>query len=170
MRELLARVINVFRRGGLERQTETELRFHLEMETEARMRRGLSRAEAERQARLRAGFISTASEAVRDQRGLGWFDGLGTDLHEAWVALRRRPSFLLTAGATLAAAVAVNTLVFAIVYGVLLRPILPYPEPDRLVRIFEQSAPEPKFPVSIYNYLEDLKSEPHAVRHRALHP
>lgn len=87
----------------------------------------------------------------------GTFEGIGMDFRQAWTALRRRPGFFLTAGGALAAAVAVNTLVFAVVYGVLLRS-LPYPHPDRLVRVFEQSASQPKFPVSIYNYQEDLKS------------
>ncbi len=158
MRELLSRFTNpLFRRRALERQTEAEMRFHLEMETEAGMRRGLSRSEAEREARIRAGSFDSATEAVRDQRGLGWLDGSLTDLRQAWTALCRRPGYLLTAGAVLASAVTVNTLVFTMLYGVLLRP-LPYREPDRLVRIFEWSAPQPKFPLSIYNYLEDAKS------------
>jgi predicted permease len=85
-----------------------------------------------------------------------FLDGLAIDLRQGWTALRRRPGFLLTAGGAAAVAVAVNTLVFAIAYGVLLRP-LPYRDPARLVRIYEQSAPQPKFPLSIYNYLEDVR-------------
>ncbi len=94
---------------------------------------------------------------METQRGLGWLDGVAVDLRQAWAALRRRPGFLVTAGGALASAVAVTTLVFTMVYGVLLRP-LPYRDPDRLVRIFEQSASRPKFPVSIYNYQEDVRS------------
>jgi predicted permease len=157
LREVLARALTPFRRRKLDRQTEAEMRLHLELETEAGLRRGLTRTEAERQARLRAGSLSASSEAVRDQRGLGWLDGAGVDLRQGWTALRRHPGFLLTAGGTLACAVAVNTLVFTIVYGVLFRP-LPYREPDRLVRIFEQSVPEPKFPLSIYNFQEFVRS------------
>ena len=156
-RELLSRVLGLFRRRQLEHQTEAEMRFHLDMETEAGMRRGLSRPEAERQARIRAGSVPSSLEAVHDQRGFEWLDGAAADLRQAWTALRRRPGFLVTAGGALAAAVAVTTLVFTMVYGVLLRP-LPYRDPDRLVRIFEQSASRPKFPVSIYNYQEDVRS------------
>ena len=95
-------------------------------------------------------------------------DGSAIDLRQAWTALRRRRGFLFVAGGALAAAVAVNTLVFTIAYGVLFRP-LPYCDPSRLVRIFEQSAPQPKFPLSIYNYLEDVRSNRNASRDRPLH-
>ena len=45
--------------------------------------------------------------------------------------LRRTPVFTVTAVLTLALAIAVNTAVFSVVDGVLLKP-LPYPRPDRL--------------------------------------
>jgi macrolide transport system ATP-binding/permease protein len=157
LREILSRALNPFRRQKLERQTEAEMRFHLEMETEAGIRRGLPRSEAERAARIRAGSVGASMEEVRDQRGLGWFDGISVDIRQAWIALRRRPGFLLVAVGALASAVAVNTLVFTMVYGVLLQP-LPYRDPASLVRVFESSAPQPKFPLSIYNYQEDRRS------------
>jgi predicted permease len=50
--------------------------------------------------------------------------------------LRRRPVFALTAVATLALGVGAVTAMFAIVYGVLLKP-LPYREPTRLVQLWE---------------------------------
>jgi predicted permease len=157
LREVFVRALTPFRRRGLGRQTEDEMRFHLEMEAEAAMRTGVERSEAERMARIRVGSVTSSMEMVREQRGLGWLDGAAVDVRQAWKALLRHRTFLFTAGGTLAAGVAVNTLVFGMVYGVLLRP-LPYREPERLVRVFEQSSPQPKFPVSIYNYKEDVRS------------
>ena len=149
----LRRLFMKARLRPLDRQTEEEMRFHLEMETNAGVRRGLSREEAGREARLRAGSVGSAIEDVRDQRGLGWLDGSLMDIRHAANALRRQPGFLLTAGGALAAAVAINTLIFTIISGVLLSP-LPYPQPDRLVRIYESSARNPKWPLSIFNYLK----------------
>ncbi|MFW6012264.1 MAG: ABC transporter permease [bacterium] len=50
-------------------------------------------------------------------------------------SLSRRPGFALTAVITLALGVGVNVVLFSAIHAVLLRP-LPYPEPDRLVRLF----------------------------------
>ncbi len=140
----------------LDRQSTEEMKFHLDLETEAGIRAGLSPGEAARRARIRAGVIEASLDEVRDQRGLGWFDGSLMDFRHAASSLRRQPGFLFTAGGALAAAVAINTLIFTIINGVLLSP-LPYPQPERLVRIYEWSAHNPKFPVSIYNYLEDKR-------------
>ncbi|HEV8261955.1 MAG TPA: ABC transporter permease, partial [Burkholderiales bacterium] len=157
LREILWRVLAALRRRKLDAETELELRAHLELETEAAMRRGLTRAQAEREARLRAGAIPAALEQVRDQRGLGWLYGTMLDLRHACAALRRHPGFTLVLVTALAFAVAVNTLIFALADGVLLRP-LPYPDPDRLVRVFEWTPRNPKFPISILNYLEDRRA------------
>src|SRR5260370_5947439 len=157
LREWFWRVLSQFRRRELDRQSVAEMRFHLDTEIEAGIRRGLSRDQAEREAHLRAGHIAAALEDVRDQRSLGWLDGTWMDFHHAWSGLRRRPAFLFSARGPLTAAVAINTLIFTVVNGVILRP-LPYPAPERLVRVFEMSARNPKFSLSILNYLEDKRA------------
>ncbi|HEY6393321.1 MAG TPA: ABC transporter permease [Bryobacteraceae bacterium] len=154
LREWFWRVMSQLRRRELDRQSIAEMRFHLDTEIEAGIRRGLTREQAEREAHLRAGHIAAALEDVRDERSLGWLDGAWMDLRHAWSGLRRRPAFLFAAGGALTAAVAINTLIFTVVNGVILRP-LPYPAPERLVRVFEMSPRNPKFSMSIFNYLED---------------
>jgi putative ABC transport system permease protein len=61
-------------------------------------------------------------------------DALLQDLRVGWRALRRTPGFTAIAALTIALGIAVNTIVFGLVYGLLLRP-LPFPGADRLVRI-----------------------------------
>ncbi len=58
-------------------------------------------------------------------------EDLARDLRFAVRLLRRSPAFTVTAGLTLALAIAINTAIFTVVDAVLLKP-LPYPEPSRL--------------------------------------
>lgn len=64
--------------------------------------------------------------------GSGWMQ----DLRLGYRALRARPGASLTIVLTVAVAVGATTSVFSLVNAVLLRP-LPYPEPDRLVRVWQ---------------------------------
>ena len=53
----------------------------------------------------------------------------------SWRALRRAPSFTVPAVVTIALGIGAATAVFSLVYAILLRPF-PYPDADRLVRVF----------------------------------
>ncbi|MGE0552190.1 MAG: ABC transporter permease [Gemmatimonadales bacterium] len=92
--------------------------------------------------RLRAHLIfdllrSAAREwrdALGGSRRPGRTSLIGTDVRHLARWLARTPGFALSALATLALGVGATTAIFALVYGVLLRP-LAYPEPDRLALI-----------------------------------
>ena len=68
----------------------------------------------------------------------GALSGLGSDVRGALRFLARRPGFTLVAVATLALGIGVNTAVFSLVRGVLLRP-LPYAEPEHLLSLVYNS-------------------------------
>ena len=59
------------------------------------------------------------------------------DVRYAVRGLRRQPGFALAAVSILALAIGATTAVSSLVYGVLIRP-LPFPDPDRLVRLWEE--------------------------------
>ena len=61
---------------------------------------------------------------------------LARELAYAARLLRRSPGLSLLSVATMGAGIGVSAVLFALVNAIVLRP-LPYPEPDRLVRIFD---------------------------------
>lgn len=128
----------LWRRRQMERQLESELRFHVEQHTADLVARGLDPHEARRQAQLVLGGTEQVKEACRDARGTRWLEDLGQDLHYAFRTLRQKPAFATVALLTLAFGSGATTVMFTVVNGVLLKP-LPYPQPDRLVQLQEKT-------------------------------
>ena len=152
MRAWIRRLAGMLRRRGIIAEKQEELQFHFDMEVEAALRQGLSREEAIRRARWRAGLVSEGLESTRAALGIRWMDGMLADLRHAFRALTRNPAFGTVSVLVVAGTVAVNTLIFFMLDGVVLRA-LPYPSPERLVRLYDASPSSPKFPMSIGHFL-----------------
>jgi predicted permease len=77
------------------------------------------------------------------------------DLHLGARSLRSSPGFTAIAGTTLALGIGGVTALFSIVNGVLLSP-LPFPEPDRIVRVWNSYAADPldEIPLSVNEVYE----------------
>ena len=147
-RERARRRLRLWRdRGGVEREMDDEMRFHLEMEAADRLREGLPPDEARRAARRAFGGVERFKEEARDARGGRLLDDVAADVRYAARGLRRSPGFALTAILTLGLGIGATSAVFGAANAVLRDP-LPYPAPERLVRIFMQNSPTNRWTVS----------------------
>ena len=91
---LLHRIAALFRRRRLEKDLDDELRSHLEMAIELNARKGMSPADARREALRSFGGLEQTKEIYRDQRGLPMIETTLQDLRFGLRMLRRSPAFL----------------------------------------------------------------------------
>jgi hypothetical protein len=138
--DLRERLTALLFRGREERALDEELRFHLEMEEEANIRRGMSPEVAHRQAVRTLGGVERTKEAVREAQGLDLIEDLVRDVRFAFRSFARTPGFTVTAVLVLALGIGATTSIFSAVRAVVLRP-LPVAEPERLYMLWE-SDPE----------------------------
>jgi putative ABC transport system permease protein len=134
--EVRERLRSLAGRAEEERELEEELRFHLELDVEERVRAGATPAEARRAARAAFGPSRRAAEAVRDARGVGAVEDLGRDLRYGLRSLRRAPGFSVVVVLALGLGIGAATAMYSLVHGILLRP-LPYPAAEHLYTVFE---------------------------------
>jgi hypothetical protein len=92
LRRLFSSIGGRRRRRNIESETDDELQFHIEMETEANCARGLSMEEARRQALRDLGGVTQTREAVREVRAR-WLDAVWQDFRFALRRWRHRPGF-----------------------------------------------------------------------------
>ncbi len=138
LRAFARRLGALFHRDRLEDELADELRFHVEMEADANRAAGMDADEARRAALLKLGGLERTKALYREQRGLPSVESLVQDVHHAGRALRRSPGFTAVAVVSLALGIGANTAIFSVGNALVLRP-LPYPEPDQLVRLYENS-------------------------------
>ncbi|HBY61951.1 MAG TPA: hypothetical protein DEH78_19195, partial [Solibacterales bacterium] len=138
-----ARLRDLFRRLGAWRRAgdwdaglDEEMGFHLAKREERLREAGMAADEARGAARRAFGNPLRLREEARGAWLRPGVEALIQDLSLAARRMRRSPGYTLAGAGTLALAIGVCTAVFTLAHAVLLRP-LPFADPDRLVRIYE---------------------------------
>ena len=113
----------MFWRKRREQDLDRELRDHMALEAQEQDRRAL-------------GNLARVKEDVREAWGWMWLDRLWQDARYAIRSMGKDPAFAATAVLSLALGIGANTAIFTVVNAVLLKP-LPFPQPERLVQLWE---------------------------------
>ena len=92
-------------------------------------------------------------ESHRDERSVRWIDTFVRDVRYGVLLLLRDRGFSAIAVGVMAIGIGANAAMFSLVDAVLLKP-LPYPDPNRIVRVFEQPTPSSRNGISTLNLLD----------------
>ncbi len=143
LRGWLSRIAVMFRKREGEREFTAELESNLQLHVDDNLRRGLSPAEARRQALISLGGVEAAKEAHRDQRGGYWLEAFVQDVRFALRMLRKSPGFTVVAILTLALGIGANTAIFTAIDGIMLKS-LPVRDPRHLFLLHWNAHTRPK--------------------------
>src|ERR1051325_11250802 len=102
LRSALARTREVAQSQRVASEMDEELRFHLELEVEHNIARGMTADAARRAAVASFGGVQRFREETRDARGFVVFENIARDARVALRRMRRAPAFAFGAIATLA--------------------------------------------------------------------
>jgi putative ABC transport system permease protein len=148
-------------RVPLDQEIDEEVAFHLDMRTRELVERGMDPETAREVAISRLGDLASLKRTCvdlgrkrdREMRLTQWLQEFRDDVKFANRQLRRSPAFTFIAAITLALGIGANSAIFALVDATLLRP-LPFPEPERLVMVWERSNTSPRSGVAPLNLLD----------------
>jgi putative ABC transport system permease protein len=129
--------------SDIEADVDDEVRFHLEMRARVYEARGLPSDDARRAAAERFGDVQGIGGALRahdrrrerGRRRQEYMSDLTNDLRYGLRAFVRAPAFTTVALLTIALGIGATTAIYSVVQAVILRK-LPYPESDRLVKVW----------------------------------
>ena len=145
---------NIRHREGLDEDLDAELGAYFDAIVADKIRSGAIREDALREARRELGGVEQVKQTVRDARTGASMETLIQDLRFALRTLVRNIGFSTVIILTLALGIGANSAIFTLVNGILVKP-LPYPEPDRLLMLWETSAdrlPGTVAPANFYDW------------------
>lgn len=134
------------RKDKLERELDSEIRFHFEKLVEDKIAVGIPPNQARREAAIEFGGREQVKEDLRDVHSLRLMDAASANISSGFRLIRKSPSFSAAVVLTLALGIGANSAVFSALDAVLLRP-LPFPHSDELM-LLHQTEPKSQNPES----------------------
>ena len=124
----------IFARRQLSMDLSDEIRQHLDEKVEELVAEGMPREEAVHCARREFGNVVRIEEQGREIWAWPWIENRLADLSFAFRQMRREPLFGLVSCLSLALGIGATTIMFSVVYSVLINPY-PYKDADRIMHI-----------------------------------
>ena len=155
----LRRVLHILTRGGIARDVDEEIGFHLDARAEELMRLGASERDARQRARGEYGDVEDSRrELLRvNRRRLGNTEreellmSFIDDIRYAARGIARRPALVVVTTSVLCIGIAANAVMFGVVDQLLLRPPAGIASASELRRVYVKYASEPE-PFAVYSY------------------
>jgi|HubBroStandDraft_1064217.scaffolds.fasta_scaffold01030_14 predicted permease len=144
---------NFVRRRGVDRELDQEVEAHLEEKMADLMDDGMPEREARQKARREFGNVALCRQESREVWRWVWLETLLQDLRYAVRMLRKNPEFTLVAVLSLAIGIGVNSAMFSLADGLLLRP-LSVLRPGEVVTVVSKTPSDPSGNLSYRDYVD----------------
>jgi predicted permease len=149
-RGLFRKLFLLFRRDHFRSELGEEMAFHRVERQQELEASGMTPKQARSAAAREFGNIEQLKERSTEAVGFR-FESVMQDMRYAVRQLIQNPGFTIVITLTLGLSIGANSAIFSVIDAVLLKP-LPYPEADRLQRIFLSNDAFPQFPLNPWDF------------------